>query len=219
MRKLIIAISLLLLIMILAFYWASNNLIKRMIGTPCNPHIEIEMVNFNLMDESFNSELEIIRGHPEAEYYREYGDSHGINEDLFQFIIKYCISKNLTIENQLMAVVLYYDALLYDSLTIADEDIKGVSLYEVKKNRIIHRLYVRNEQANFVEEENVKVAVPYISSSQISFYLENYVFADPQNKSKILLWGSLALEIEKNPRKYRVPLRFEVKPKKDRVKK
>jgi len=195
-------------------------------GQSCNPVPDmIDEVTFNLMNESFHSGLRFFTRNTEEGYYREMADKcgesadkYGIDENLFQFIKKYCVSKNITFENQLMAVVLYYDLPLSESLCVNDEHIKGISLYEVRRYRITHRLYVRNEKADFVEEKNVRVAVPGVTTNHINFYLENYVFAKPQNKSYIILFGYLAIKVDKNLWKYSLtPMRYEVKPKKDRV--
>ncbi|MCL2312496.1 MAG: hypothetical protein FWC41_08445 [Firmicutes bacterium] len=189
-------------------------------GQSCSREPDIiDEVTFNLMDESFKADFRIWKLEIN-ENYREsaLGQNQKLYENLFQFVKKYCISKNITFENQLMAVVLYYDLPLSESLCVNDEHIKGISLYEVRWYRIIHRLYVRNERADFVEEENVKVAVPYITANHINFYLENYVFTASRNKSDIVIWSDLAMKVEKNSWRYSLtPMRFEVKPKKDRI--
>ena len=75
----------------------------------------------------------------------------------------------------------------------------------------MHHLYVRDEQSNFLEVENVKVAVPFVSLNQIFFNLENYVFTENiKNVSTIDIGGNFALEAEKNKKYERTPMRFEV---------
>ena len=198
-----------MLIITTIFFMACNN--KEEECKTCNPQPNaIEQISFNLMNEFCQSEFGIIKGNTNDGYYREAVDKYGIDENLFQFIRKYCISKNLAVDNLLIAVVLYVDFPISQSLSVSDEHIKGISLYEVKGNRIMHRLYVRNEQGDFYEEENVNVSVPFVSFNHINFYLENYVFTDPQNKSVITLFGDAALEVEANRWKYDVPMQLEV---------
>ena len=209
MKNLIIAISALLLTIVAIFLLSYNKYGK---GTSCNPQA-IEQISFYLMGESLSSECFLYKFDRNGNYGESaglYGD--GDNENLFQLAKKYCLSKNLPVDIQLMAVVLYMDFILSQSLSVSDEHIKGISLYEVKGNKIMHRLYVRNEKDDFYEEENVHIAVPYITANHINFYLKNYVFTDPENKSDIVLGGTLVKEVWENIKKYKVPMRYERKP-------
>jgi len=206
MRKIILSISSLIIITA-AFFTACNK--EDNCNSCSKPADAIEQVTFNLLPESFSADFKIWKLDINGNYRESLGSK--TDENLFQLIKKYCISKNITLENQLMAVVLYYDLPLSESLTVSDEHIKGISLYEVKGYRITHRLYVRNETNDFVEEENVKVAVSGIITSHIDFYHENYVFTEPQNKSDITFSGDLAVKVWKNLRKYKVPMQYEVR--------
>ncbi|MCL2312495.1 MAG: hypothetical protein FWC41_08440, partial [Firmicutes bacterium] len=206
MRKIILSIS--SLIIITALFFAACN--KEDNCNSCSkPADAIEQVSFNLLAESFSADFKIWKLDINGNYRESFAGK--TDENLFQLIKKYCISKNITLDNQLLTVILYYDLPLSESLIVNDEYIKGISLYEVKGNRITHRLYVRNEDDNFHEEENVKVAVPAVTYNHINFYLENYVFADSQHKSDIVIEGDFAAEISKNLWKYdSAPIQFEV---------
>ena len=76
----------------------------------------------------------------------------------------------------------------------------------------MHHLYIRNEQFNFSEVENVNVAVPAVTTNHVFFYLENYVFTDIQaeiqNVSAIDIGGDFALKIDKIKKYRRVPMRY-----------
>ncbi|MCL2098077.1 MAG: hypothetical protein FWH23_04890 [Bacteroidales bacterium] len=202
-----------LIIITTLFFWTCNTGKEQ----SCNREPDIiDLVTFNLMNETYQSELAFYYTcNTRESYYRESINKIGIDEVLFQSIIEYCLCKNFVLENPLMAVVLYYDLPLSESLIVSDEHIKGISLYEVRGYTIIHRLYVRNEKDDFVEEENVKVAVPFVTNNHINFYLENYVFSDSHSKSIITLFSDLAIMVEKNSWKYSwkynfKPIRYEV---------
>ncbi|MCL2312497.1 MAG: hypothetical protein FWC41_08450 [Firmicutes bacterium] len=198
-----------LVVITAAFFTACNNEDGQSCGKPADA---IEQITFNLLAESFSADFKIWKLDINGNYRESFASK--ADENLFQLIKKYCISKNITLDNQLMTVVLYYDVPLSESLIVSDEYVKGISLYEVKGYRITHRLYVRNETNDFVEEENVKVPVSGVSANAIDFYHENYVFSNPQNKSDILFSGDLAIKVSENRRKYKVPIQYEVKPKK-----
>ncbi|MDR3047672.1 MAG: hypothetical protein LBU51_08715 [Bacteroidales bacterium] len=77
----------------------------------------------------------------------------------------------------------------------------------------MHHLFVKNEKLKFVEIENTKVAVQLITTNQINYYLENYVFDEVQNRSYISVGGNFEAEVWKNRDDYkRAPIdRFEIK--------
>ena len=184
----------------------------------------INQVTFNLMDKSYKSEFEIRKFEHEGNNLecvthsecKDCVDNRRTNENLFQLFKKYCISKNLVVNNQTMAFVLYYDSPISQSFSIAGEYISGISIYNVENNKIIHHLFVKDKKFNFYEIENVKVAVPGITTNHSIFYLENYVFIDPQNKSFIILLGDFFVDEYKNFKKYKeTPLQFEVKQRKE----
>ncbi|MCL2098076.1 MAG: hypothetical protein FWH23_04885 [Bacteroidales bacterium] len=81
----------------------------------------------------------------------------------------------------------------------------------------MHRLFVRNENYEFHEEENVNVPVHTVTYNHVNFYLENYVFSDPHSRSTIILFSDLAIMVEKNIRKYDVPVQFEMLTKKSGI--
>lgn len=170
----------------------------------------IEKVSFNLLGRSVAIEMEINTG-VMNNYHRTAAFVRKSEEELFQFIKEYCLAKSIAHEGQAMLIALYYDTLLSQSLCVIDENIRAVSLYSVEGKQITHRLFVKNEMAEFYEMENVKVAVPYITPYQVDFYLENYVFTNLQNRSAIFISGDFANEVWKNAKKYkRTPLRYEI---------
>ena len=143
-------------------------------------------------------------------------NNYRLDEDLFQSFKEYSISKNLKVDNQTVSFVLYYDLSISQSLSITDEHIAGISVYNVEGEKLMHHLYIKNEKNNFAEVENVKIAVPAITFNHMAFYLENYVFSESQNKSVIILSGDYSIEVlVENYHKYRkTPLQFEMKAKK-----
>jgi len=207
MKQLLISFTALLL-------WAcSNKDDKVSCSNDILPKDDIE-VEFNILGKSFISGIRILK-------YDINENATGIeyayckpNEDLFLLVQYYCSINNIIIYNKLMGVVLYYDLPISNSLKVEDTNIKGISLYLVNGNNVTHHLFTKNEKYKFCEVENVSIAVSGISFNQIHFYLENYVFQDPKNKSFIIFDGELMQEVCKNRNKYRVPFKFEVKPEK-----
>jgi len=170
----------------------------------------MEQVTFNLLDKSYKAEAGfhkmIVNG-----YYRECAGVNSRN-DLFPLVSEFCRNNNIEVDNQTFDFVLYYDSPITESLCVNEEQIKGVSLYYVKGRKLMHRLFVKNEKSEFIEAENAKVAVPITTHNHCHFYLEHYVFTDPQNKSYISISSTLAVEIYANINKYhKAPMRFEVK--------
>ena len=167
-----------------------------------------EQVAFNLVNKSVES---IFNFYKSSNYYRDIVTLPSPDERLFQFLKEYCISKNITVDNQSMAFILYLDFPLSQSYSVTDEHLCGISLYQIKGRKINHHLFVKNENSEFYEIKNVNIAVPFVSHNHAHFYLENYVFSDPQNKSYIMIAGNVAKEVWKNPKKYNTNLRYEVK--------
>ena len=199
------------LLMITALFFTActtNDNCKSCAGPPN----AVEKVSFNLMNKSVAEQFNIYK-FDSNDNQRESFATNNANDDLFQLVKSYCIHKKLTLDNQVLAIVLYYDLHLSHNLTVRDEHIRGISLYEVEGNKMMHRLYVRNNNDDFVEEENVKVRVSAITSNHINFYLEHYVFVDDaQNKSYILIEDFAARDTYNKLRKlYRgSPLQFEI---------
>ncbi|MDR1112827.1 MAG: hypothetical protein LBL18_03600 [Bacteroidales bacterium] len=168
----------------------------------------IEKISFDLTDKSRQAEFLIYKGMQDG-YYRETA-SRAPEENLLQLVKEYCESKNIAMENPVFAFALYCDSLITQSSTVTDEHIQGVSVYDVKGRKITHHLFVRNENAEFYEVENVRVAVEGITSTHLHYYLKNYVFSNPQNKSWITIKGKFAEDVYKNIKKYYAPFRYEV---------
>jgi hypothetical protein len=117
-----------------------------------------------------------------------------------------------------MSIVLYYNEPVSQTFAVTDENIRGISLYYINKKKIMHLLFMKNEQSEFYAVENTKVPVLGVTSNHINYYLENYVFKDPQNKSYINISGNLAVDVWKNRNKYkRPPLQFELRISKKQV--
>ena len=168
-----------------------------------------ELVTFNIMGKSFRSECIFYKA-TENNYYREIGmPPAATDEKLFQFLKSYCLDKNLPVDNQSMTFILYLDFPICQSYSVTDEQIKGISIYNVEGRRIIHHLFVRDENSDFAEIENVKVAVPFVTFNHAHFYLENYVFPDPQSKTFMIIHGDFSAKLDMS--KYRTGLRFERK--------
>lgn len=176
----------------------------------------IEQVSINLMNKSFKADFNIVQSVRNG-IYRESVYPNEMKESIFQFFKDYCINKNLLINNQTMALIIYYDTLITQYPNIIDKNIRGISVYNIENNKIIHHLFVKNEQEDFYEIENVKVAVPAVTGNHVRFYLENYVFTDINNKSSISLMGNLSVDVYKNINKYKTPMKFELKKRKDIV--
>ena len=187
----------------------NNNKVK--ICSDCGKEPDaIEQVTFSLMNKSISSDFYIWKYEKDGNNIESVSSTRA-DEKLFQFFKNYCNYKNLVFDNQVMAFVLYYNSLVSENLSVTDDNIKGISVYTVKGNKITHSLYLRDENNNFYEEENVKVRVPYITANHIFFYLEKYVFTDTQDKSYIVFSSDFALKMEKNLGKYWAPMVYEIK--------
>ena len=173
-----------------------------------------EQITFDFMNKSLKLENQIYKMNMDK-YYREFAvphHEHEFKEELFQLLKEYCMSHKITVTNQTMSFVLYCDSPISQSLNMNDEHLKGISVYDIEGKRIMHHLFVKNKDSEFYEIENVKVAVPGVAHAHIHFYLENYVFTDnPQNRTYIIVAGDFAVEVEKNLKEYKMPIRYEVK--------
>ena len=213
MKKNVFSVSAItIIVMVVVMFFAAC---KKECSSDCIPREPdtIEQVTFSLMNNTSEAEVSILKN-VIAGNYRE--SVYGVtpSEKLFQFFKEYSVSKNLPVHSQTMAFVLYYDLPISQSLSVVDEYIKGISIYNVGGRRIIHRLFVRNEKSEFYEIENVRVPVPGILAGHIHYYLENYVFTDIQNRSSIILAGDFAKKVWKDKQKYRTdPNRVEIKAK------
>lgn len=172
----------------------------------------IKDITYNLNDKSIQKEFMIYQMSIENGYYREYLGQTKFDESFFDFLKEYCLSKNIPVNEKTMDIVLYYNSPISQTLKVSDENIQGISIFGVEKKKIMHHLFIKNEKSEFYEEENTKVPIRYVTHNHIRYYLENYVFKNPQNKSYIITSGKFATEVEKNIKKYhRAPLfRFEV---------
>ena len=176
-----------------------------------DPDLIGQTLRFNLMNKSMTSTFNIIQ-------YEEDGvDAESVtisdtDENMLQFFIKYCVGKNIVFKDHVMAVVIYTNSIASES-TVNDDQIKGITVYTVKGNRITHHLYLRDSNNNFYEEENVRVRVPWITSNHITFYSRNYVFPDNQTHSTIVIDGKLSYKIWKNLDRYWTSIiKYEVNP-------
>jgi len=170
-----------------------------------------EQITFNLVGDSLMSEF-IIANFYVKDNYRETA-SRPADEKLFQLVKEYCKPLNILFNDKVYCFILYCDLPVSSLLTISDEDIKGVSVYQVERRKIMHHLFVKNEHSEFYEIKNVNVAVPFIPCAQINLCLENYVFTDSENKnnkSDIVIFGELADEVDKNQKRY-VKLSFKLR--------
>ena len=175
------------------------------------PDLVGQTLRFNLMNKSMTSTFNIIQ-------YEEDGvDAESVtisdtDENMLQFFIKYCADKNIVFKDHIMAFVIYTNSIASES-TVNDDQIKGITVYTVKGNRITHHLYLRDSNNNFYEEENVRVRVPFITSNHITFYSRNYVFPDNQTHSTIDIVGDLGSKIWKNLDRYWTSIiKYEVNP-------
>ena len=123
-----------------------------------DPDLVGQTVRFSLMNKSMTSTFNIIKYEDDGTK-KESVISSGINENMLQFFIKYCTDKNIVLKDHIMAFVIYTNSIASES-TVNDDQIKGITVYTVKGNRIMHHLYLRDSNNNFYEEENVKVRVP-----------------------------------------------------------
>ena len=177
-----------------------------------DPDLVGQTLRFNLMNKSMTSTFNIIQ-------YEEDGvDAESVtisdtDENMLQFFIKYCVGKNIVLKDHIMAFVIYTDSIVSKSMSVDDDQIKGITVYTVKGNRITHHLYLRDSNNNFYEEENVRVRVPWITSNHITFYSRNYVFPDNQTHSTIVIDGKLSYKIWKNLDRYWTSIiKYEVNP-------
>ena len=198
--------SFVFVVITILFFYSCNEIVTGDCG------VEPDMtkpVTFNLMNKTMSLELNFTKVEDNGTY-RESINHYKTNEKLFQFIKNYCIGKNMVFDPQPMAFILYYDSFVSNNFTVTDDNIKGISVFSVNRNKITHSLYLRNEHNDFYEEKNVKVRVPGVSINHIVFYLKNYVFADNNNKSYIIISGDLATDPYKNPKKYWTSMQYEV---------
>ena len=191
----------------------NRNTIKTNKNCGREPDLVGQTITFNLMNKSMTSTFNIIQ-YEEDGVDAESVISSGIDENMLQFFIKYCAHKNIVFKDHVMAFVIYTNSIASES-TVNDDQIKGITVYTVKGNRIMHHLYLRDSNNNFYEEENVRVRVPWITSNHITFYSRNYVFPDNQTHSTIDIVGNLFSKIWKNLDLYWTSMKYEVNPKPD----
>ena len=202
-----------LAIMLCLLVSCNRNTIKTNKNCGREPDLVGQSITFNLMNKSMTSTFNIIQ-------YEEDGvDAESVtisdtDENMLQFFIKYCAHKNIVFKDHIMAFVIYTNSIASES-TVNDDQIKGITVYTVKGNRIMHHLYLRDSNDNFYEEENVRVRVPWITANHISFYKKNYVFPDNQSNSNILIVGDLGSKIWKNLDLYWTSMKYEVNPRQD----
>lgn len=175
------------------------------------PDLVEQTVKFDLINQSMTSTFNIIKYETDS-IKAERVTNVNVDEDLLQFFMKYCASKNIVFEDPVMAFVVYTNSIVSESMLVKEEQIKAVSAYTVKRNKIIHHLYLQDNNKNFYEEENVKVSVPWIVSNHITFYIQNYVFPDNRNNSAIIINGELASKVWKNLDRYWTSMKYEVNP-------
>ena len=190
----------------------NRNTIKTNKNCGREPDLVGQSITLNLMNKSMTSTFNIIQ-------YEEDGvDAESVtisdtDENMLQFFIKYCVGKNIVFKDHVMAFVIYTDSIVSKSMSVDDDQIKGITVYTVKGNRITHHLYLRDSNNNFYEEENVRVRVPFITSNHIGFYSRNYVFPDNQTHSTIVIDGKLSYKIWKNLDRYWTSIiKYEVNP-------
>ena len=189
----------------------NRNTIKTNKNCGREPDLVGQSITFNLMNKSMTSTFNIIQ-YEEDGIDAESVTSSDTDENMLQFFIKYCVGKNIVFKDHVMAVVIYTNSIASES-TVNDDQIKGITVYTVKGNRITHHLYLRDSNNNFYEEENVRVRVPWITSNHITFYSRNYVFPDNQTHSTIVIDGKLSYKIWKNLDRYWTSIiKYEVNP-------
>ena len=189
----------------------NRNTIKTNKNCGREPDLVGQTITFNLMNKSMTSTFNIIQ-YEEDGVDAESVISSGIDENMLQFFIKYCAHKNIVFKDPVMAFVIYTNSIASESTSVDDDQIKGITVYTVKGNRITHHLYLRDSNNNFYEEENVRVRVPWITSNHITFYSRNYVFPDNQTHSTIDIVGNLFSNIWKNLDLYWTSMKYEVNP-------
>lgn len=188
----------------------NRNTIKTNKNCGREPDLVGQTVRFNLMNQSITSTFNIIQ-YEEDGIDAESVTNSDTDENMLQFFIKYCADKNIVFKDHVMAFVIYTNSIASES-TVNDDQIKGITVYTVKGNRITHHLYLRDSNDNFYEEENVRVRVPWITSNHITFYSRNYVFPDNQTHSTIVIVGNLFSKIWKNLDLYWTSMKYEVNP-------
>ena len=189
----------------------NRNTIKTNKNCGREPDLVGQTVRFNLMNRSMTSTFNIIQ-YEEDGIDAESVTSSDTDENMLQFFIKYCADKNIVFKDHVMAFVIYTNSIASES-TVNDDQVKGITVYTVKGNRIMHHLFLRDSNNNFYEEENVKVRVPWITSNHISFYTKNYVFPGNQTNSTIVIVGDLFSKVWKNLDLYWTSMKYEVNPK------
>lgn len=189
----------------------NRNTIKTNKNCGREPDLVGQTVRFNLMNKSMTSTFNIIQYEGDG-IDAERVTSSDTDENMLQFFIKYCADKNIVFKDHVMAFVIYTNSIASES-TVNDDQVKGITVYTVKGNRITHHLYLRDSNDNFYEEENVKVRVPWITSNHISFYTKNYVFPGNQTNSTIVIVGDLFSKVWKNLDLYWTSMKYEVNPK------
>lgn len=189
----------------------NRNTIKTNKNCGRKPDLVGQTVRFNLMNKSMTSTFNIIQ-YEEDGIDAESVTSSDTDENMLQFFIKYCAGKNIVFKDHVMAFVIYTNSIASES-TVNDDQVKGITVYTVQGNRIMHHLYLRDSNDNFYEEENVRVRVPFITSNHITFYSRNYVFPDNQTHSTIVIDGKLSYKIWKNLDRYWTSIiKYEVNP-------
>ncbi len=188
----------------------NRNTIKTNKNCGREPDLVGQSITFNLMNKSMTSTFNIIQ-YEEDGIDAESVTSSDTDENMLQFFIKYCADKNIVLKDHVMAFVIYTNSIASES-TVNDDQIKGITVYTVKGNRIMHHLYLRDSNDNFYEEENVRVRVPWITANHISFYSRNYVFPDNQTNSTIVIVGDLFSKVWKNLDLYWTSMKYEVNP-------
>ena len=189
----------------------NRNTIKTNKNCGRKPDLVGQTVRFNLMNKSMTSTFNIIQ-YEEDGIDAESVTSSDTDENMLQFFIKYCAGKNIVFKDHVMAFVIYTNSIASES-TVNDDQVKGITVYTVQGNRIMHHLYLRDSNDNFYEEENVRVRVPWITSNHITFYSRNYVFPDNQTHSTIVIDGKLSYKIWKNLDRYWTSIiKYEVNP-------
>ena len=188
----------------------NRNTIKTNKNCGREPDLVGQSITFNLMNKSMTSTFNIIQ-YEEDGIDAESVTSSDTDENMLQFFIKYCADKNIVLKDHVMAFVIYTNSIASES-TVNDDQIKGITVYTVKGNRIMHHLFLRDSNDNFYEEENVRVRVPWITANHISFYSRNYVFPDNQTNSTIVIVGDLFSKVWKNLDLYWTSMKYEVNP-------
>ena len=189
----------------------NRNTIKTNKNCGREPDLVGQSITFNLMNRSMTSTFNIIQ-YEEDGVDAESVTTSDTDENMLQFFIKYCADKNIVFKDHIMAFVIYTDSIVSKNMSVDDDQVKGITVYTVKGNRIMHHLFLRDSNDNFYEEENVRVRVPFITSNHITFYSRNYVFPDNQTHSTIVIDGKLSYKIWENLDRYWTSMKYEVNP-------